>query len=120
MYQFEMTNSNVTRLTNLLRRYGKTSLCIAKEVIEFIYGKDQIEIYGYFADYDWVIFCWLFGPMRDLPNGFPQYCLDVMQMMHNAGLDKEWRRLNHPDPHGQHSAIVDARWIKELYEKIKE
>lgn len=35
--------------------------------------------YGYYCDYDWVVFCWLFGRMIDLPSGFPMYCIDLKQ-----------------------------------------
>lgn len=39
------------------------------------------EFYAYFADYDWVVFCWLFGRMLDLPKNFPYYCRDLKQML---------------------------------------
>jgi hypothetical protein len=39
------------------------------------------EFYAYFADYDWVVFCWLFGKMMDLPKGFPKYCKDLKQIL---------------------------------------
>ncbi len=37
------------------------------------------EFYAYYADYDWVVFCSLFGTMMDLPEGFPMYCRDLKQ-----------------------------------------
>jgi len=37
------------------------------------------EFYGYYCDYDWVVFCWLFGRMADLPKHFPMYCKDLKQ-----------------------------------------
>lgn len=39
------------------------------------------ELYGYYADYDWVLFCSLFGTMMDLPKGFPMHCRDLKQML---------------------------------------
>lgn len=42
---------------------------------------DKPVFYGYYADYDWVVFCWLFGKMIDLPKGFPMYCRDLKQML---------------------------------------
>lgn len=39
------------------------------------------EIYGYYADYDWVLFCSLFCRMIDLPKGFPMYCRDLKQTL---------------------------------------
>lgn len=44
-------------------------------------GKDIPEVYGYYSDYDWVLFCSLFGRMIDLPKGFPMYCIDLKQML---------------------------------------
>lgn len=35
--------------------------------------------YAYFADYDWVLFCTLYGTMMQLPRGFPRYCIDLKQ-----------------------------------------
>ena len=41
---------------------------MAQRIKRFI-GYDSPEFWGYFADYDWVLFCWLFGRMVDLPKG---------------------------------------------------
>ena len=70
----------------LINKYGKSNKQIAKEVLEFTHelninkGKNP-EFYGYYSDYDWVAFCWLFGKMIDLPNGFPMYCIDLKQIL---------------------------------------
>jgi len=102
---------------------------IADEVREFMgCWRDQffwrtsheVEVYGYYADYDWVLFCSLFGKMIDLPKGFPMYCRDLKQMMDEAGLDKEWKRQNCPDPENEHNALADAKWNKKLYDAILE
>lgn len=108
--------------------YGKSKERIAKEIIDFMgcwrdqlfyrVGNDVPEIYGYYADYDWVLFCSLFGRMIDLPKGFPMYCRDLKQMMDDAGLSKEWKRVNCPDPSEEHNALVDARWNMKLYNAI--
>lgn len=47
-----------------------------------IRGYSIPEFYGYYADYDWVLFCSLFGTMMDLPKEFPMFCMDLQQMMH--------------------------------------
>ena len=75
--------------------------------------------WGYFADYDWVVFCWIFGRMIDLPKGFPMYCKDLKQLMDEYGLSKEWKRENNPDPKGEHNALVDAKWNLQLYKSIQ-
>ena len=65
---------------------------------------EKPEIWAYYADYDWVVFCQLFGTMMDLPKGFPMYCRDIKQ---------ECDRLGNPDlpnqEHGLHDALEDAR-----------
>lgn len=79
---FEFNYENLKYLLNL---YGRTNNQIANEICEFIYGyetdlsgqsplqlaqryevsdKTKIpELYAYFADYDFVVFCWIFGNM---------------------------------------------------------
>lgn len=69
------------------------------------------EFWAYYADYDWVVFCQLFGTMMDLPDGFPMYCLDIKQecnRLGNPGLPKRGE--------GEHNALEDARWNKKAFE----
>lgn len=70
----------------LINKYGKSNKQIAEEINEFTnetnVNKGQSpKFYGYYADYDWVVFCWLFGKMIDLPKGFPMYCIDLKQTL---------------------------------------
>lgn len=103
----------------LLTDFGKSNKQIATDIMAFI-GDDTPEFYGYYADYDWVVFCWLFGRMMDLPKGFPMYCIDLKQMMDAKGLTKEWKKQHCPDPENEHNALADARWNKQLFEKINQ
>ena len=92
----------------------------------------QPEFYGYYADYDWVLFCSLFGRMIDLPKGFPMYCRDLKQMLDETAakgmypqshppknledavtMFKEQR--NYPQQTNEHNALDDAKWNMELY-----
>lgn len=84
-------------------------LDIPAEILKFCdvekYGAP--EFWAYFADYDWVVLCQLFGRMIDLPNGWPMYCLDLKQQMHHLGIKRE--KL--PAQEGvEHHALADARW----------
>lgn len=71
---------------NVLPKLGTEGRCKVahmKRLIEAFcdpesYGKP--EFYGYFADYDWVVFCQIFGAMVNLPHGYPMYCLDIKQV----------------------------------------
>lgn len=84
---------NYRNFKYFLNKYGKTNKQIAEDIKSIIFTPDKveytdiypntypknIEFYGYYADYDWVVFCWLFGKMKDLPKGFPMYCIDLKQ-----------------------------------------
>lgn len=68
----------------------KRNNLISFEILEFFKceydngfwsSPEGIEVYGYYADYDWVLFCSLFGRMIDLPKGFPMYCKDLKHML---------------------------------------
>jgi hypothetical protein len=135
----------------LLNKYGKTNKQIAEEVKEFVllnkttkgsktfYAEHNpildkpIEFYAYYADYDWVAFCWLFGKMVDLPKGFPMYCNDLKQeldriqevrfgtSLFNGKLANDIKRLpNYPKQTNEHNALADAKWNKELHEFLNE
>jgi hypothetical protein len=89
---------------------------IARLVRAFIAPDPKPVFYGYYADYDWVVFCWLFGTMMDLPKGFPYYCRDLKQTVdeihETVGIDL---RLLLPT-NDAHNALVDARFAKKLHE----
>jgi hypothetical protein len=92
----------------LVNKHGKTNKKIAEEIKDFC-GKCSLitserdkhfrengielfeapEFYAYYADYDWVAFCSLFGSMIQLPKGFPMYCKDLKQT-----LDEKVNRLD--------------------------
>ena len=147
-------------LKRLIKKYGKTNKQIAEEIHAFIYKdylketglsypeafgysnpKHDPEFYAYYADYDWLAFCWLFGTMNNLPNGFPMYCIDLKQMLdeiitvrRNKTITKtpnikvaDWndylkgikRDSNYPKQTNEHNALADAKWNKELHTFIK-
>lgn len=88
---------------------------IREQVKEFCdiekYGEP--EFWGYYADYDWVVFCQLFGKMIDLPKGYPFYCNDIKQLCVLLG-NPDLPQLGK----GEHSAINDARWNKSTHELL--
>jgi len=92
-------------------------------VIDFI-GFDEPEFWGYYADYDWVVFCWLFGPMVDLPKGWPMYCKDLKQLADETdtpqfpSLADETDTPHFPPPLGEHDALVDAIWNEKFYKYL--
>lgn len=93
-----------------LKNWGRDLTRLA--VFEFVQDTKP-EFWGYYADYDWVAFCQLFGPMVKLPKGFPMYCRDIKQlcdMLGNPKLPEQGK--------GEHHALLDARWNKKAYEFI--
>lgn len=87
---------------------------IATDIKAFI-GKDpHPEIWGYYADYDWVLFCWLFGTMCELPSHFPHFCMDIKQDMKRLGISRSDLPLNP----GVHNALEDAIWTKRSHEEV--
>lgn len=88
-------------------------VAIKPEVLAFIERHPQpYEFWAYFADYDWVVFCQLFGRMIDLPTGFPMFCCDLKQEMKRQGI----RREELPPIANAHDALSDARWVKRVFE----
>lgn len=76
---------------------------------------DKPEIWAYYADYDWVALCQLFGTMMDLPKGWPMYCRDVKQLCDNLGNPKLPEQGK-----GEHHALADARWTRQAWEFLQD
>jgi len=87
---------------------------ISKEFLAF--AGPSPEFYGYYADYDWVAVCQLYGRMIDLPDGWPMYCRDLKQMLDDRGLTKE--ALGVEEPKNEHNALADAHFNLQLYEAL--
>lgn len=126
----------------------KSNIQIAREIINFCRPNsrkadeagivvmepiDFPEFYGYYSDYDWVLFCSLFGRMIDLPKGFPMYCIDLKQILDERA---EWvtipgvetfkdrlaalkNRPHYPKQDNEHNALDDAKWNYKLHQFLK-
>ena len=135
-------NFTYRNLKKLISKYGKTNKQIAKEIKHFVanrpintkkeqwildYDTKDVQFYGYYSDYDWVVFCWLFGKMIDLPKGFPMYCIDLKQELerlnetlgYNSDEKNNSYKLqekpDYPKQTNEHNALSDARWNQQLY-----
>lgn len=155
-------------LKTLISKFGKSNKQIAQEIKDFVAERDctsttvypkeskkegftvcdynykNVEFYGYYSDYDWVVFCWLFGRMIDLPKGFPMYCIDLKQELDRKAstvenisfnysdrieelvLETLGARIifiknlsNYPKQVNEHNALTDARWNFELYKFLQ-
>lgn len=77
---------------------------IADELLAFIGEDPKPEFWAYYADYDWVVLCQLYGRMIDLPKGWPMYCRDLKQWCDDLGNPELAPQAN------EHDALEDARW----------
>jgi len=75
-------------------------------------SNEPVEFWGYFADYDWVVLCQLFGRMVDLPNGFPMFCMDLKQFAVMVGIP---RKALPAQDDTEHHALNDAIWNREAF-----
>lgn len=86
-----------------LRQTWTPRSVIASAVSEFMGEKP--EIWAYYADYDWIALCQLYGTMMQLPKGWPMYCRDIKQLCDMLGNPPL------PDQVGTaHNALDDAKW----------
>lgn len=83
-------------------------LKIARQIREFVGEKP--EFWAYYADYDWVVLCQLYGRMIDLPEGWPKFCRDLKQFAGNRHLPMQTET--------EHHALADARWNKRAWEYL--
>jgi hypothetical protein len=84
---------------------------IADEILTFV-GKDP-ELWGWYSAYDHVALAQLYGPMVDLPAGWPYYTRDVRQLASSLGWPE---RKRPPVPKvDEHDALADARWTKAVH-----
>jgi len=96
--------------------FWKSRTDIRNAVLDFCnpHEHGNPEFWGYFADYDWIVLCQLFGRMIDLPQGWPMYCGDVKQLADSVQAPKL------PEPENAHNALTDARWNRDYYNDIKQ
>ena len=124
--------------------YGRFNKQIAGEIVKFVYkplldagiyttdnidSESLIQFYGYYSDYDWVVFCSLFGTMMDLPKGFPMYCKDLKQTLDELqpatiydspyGVTDLKNHPKYPKQTNEHNALADAKWNYELYKFLQ-
>lgn len=83
---------------------------IKRQVWKFVTG-ERPEFWGYYCSYDWVVFCWLFGPMVELPKTWPMFCREIRQLADSLGNPQLPKQLS-----TEHDALNDARWNRQAYE----
>lgn len=90
--------------------------CIGEEIIKFI-GDDPTPVFwGEWCSYDWVTLCQLYGPMMELPKGWPMRCCDVVQLLEDelSLSQDDWPASLETD--GNHNALMGAHTVKARWE----
>lgn len=88
----------------------KPRTVIAREIVEFV--GNAPEFWAWYADYDWVALCQLYGRMVDLPEGWPFYCRDFKQVCDERGIN-----LSQDD--SNHNALGDAQWLAGVWRSFE-
>lgn len=106
---------------NLFNRDGgvggfMSNIQIARAIARFIDPETngKPEFWGYYAAYDWVLLCQLFGAMIDLPKGWPMYINDIKSFQE---IMKPGLKFVKTEPDNHH-ALNDARNIKSFYKQV--
>jgi len=86
---------------------------IADAILAF--AGEKPEFWAYYADYDWVALCQLYGTMMDLPEGWPMYCRDLKQWCDDLGNPELPNQ-----PENEHHALADARWTMSAWRFLRD
>jgi len=120
--EFDPALCNEWVTTNVLPHlppHRATRATIAKGLADFVTRfPPPYEFWAYFADYDWIVLCQLFGTMMHLPESFPKFCLDLKQTMHLSGIERS--ALPERDDAGVHDALQDAIWNRDVYHWLEQ
>ena len=105
----DLSLSNEWIQHNVLKHLSGISIpkdVIKRQVVEFV-GMYP-EFWAYYAAYDWVIMCQLYGGFLLLPSTWPSFCLDIRQLSYDLG---------NPDLHETdiHHALDDAKWNRDAW-----
>lgn len=81
---------------------------------DFLDGDQGAEIWGYYAAYDWFLFCRLWGGLLNLPRSVRRYCSDIAQMRDTYAPGQKLKDVV-PVVSPEHNARADARWNSAAY-----
>lgn len=102
-------------LIDLIDHRVKPKAVIADEVRRFILGyPGEPELWAWYAAYDHVALCQLWGTMMDLPEGIPMYTNDLKQEAARLG-----DPAMPPQASREHNALNDARHNLVIHRYLK-
>jgi hypothetical protein len=85
---------------------------IRHDLMMFTQNDDEAQFWGYYAAYDWVFMCMLFGGFFELPSNWRKVVYELDQWMAMWGIPRDrW-----PEQQGtEHHALNDAAWNQEVF-----
>lgn len=83
-------------------------------ILELVGDDARPQFWGWYSDYDWVAFAWIFGRMADLPAHFPRFCRELRQAIEKTGIHAKSITLDGDE----HHALADARWARAVHRAI--
>lgn len=99
---------------NLLKGEHRTRQEIRYDINVLVANDPNPEFWAYYASYDWVLMCQLYGNFDNQPDWSRFYVMCLKQLMTMKGYE-------HPPimpPRGLHNALADARWNRKLYKAL--
>jgi hypothetical protein len=93
----------------------KSLKVIAERVLAFVEATPQPQLWAWYAAYDHVALCQLFGRMIDLPDAVPTWTNDVQQVVAAAGEPPLTTQSS-----GTHHALADARHARLILALIEQ
>lgn len=84
---------------------------IRDEIVAFC--GDKPEFWAYFASYDWLVLCQLFGRMLDVPSHWPNFVHDVQSFRMILKIGELPKQMT-----TEHNALNDALWTRQAYEHV--
>jgi hypothetical protein len=92
----------------------KDRLQIREEIQKFVGYKPLF--WAWYATYDWMVMCQMFGNMTDLPRHWPMFPMDLRAIIEWEGGQKRWAM---PKQEGTaHNALDDAKHLRAMYDHL--
>jgi hypothetical protein len=102
-YVVEKANGRSYETIRPVGPFVKSRTRIKNDIIKFV-GNDKPDFWAWYAGYDHVALCQLFGKMIDLPHNFPMFTRDLRQHWEYCGSPELPRQAE-----GEHNALADAK-----------
>ena len=100
---------------NMVTRIGGLSF-LKESVVEFVGPDPRPEFWAYYGTYDWYLLTRWFKGFENMPSKWPHVCYDLHQYARHLGAHRNLPPKLEP----AHNALIDARWTKLAFEKVKE